>query len=265
MWLLERLLSNCGVQASCWGLFSHCRAWPPTVPLQELWHTGSVAPRRVGSSQTRDQTGVPCITRWILNHWTTEEALYLILMSINCSSLPGLKTMLISEEARSEVSGKGCRDWLVMSVMGTGEVFATLSLDLTRCRCNSCPVEGSNGRVGGFSCHLENSEAPRLISRPDPSSARWPRLICPGCCQNCPWEPWTYMVLTSHYSSLHRQKQRPSLHIASYVLLLSVAKHMGGKGLKKQRWVSSVLQRVIGHLCVYSSNLRIINKLHIVG
>lgn len=59
-----------------------------------------------------------------------------------------------------------------MSVMGTGEVFATLGLDLTRRRCNSHPVEGSNRRAGGFSGHLEDSEAPRLISRPDPSSAR---------------------------------------------------------------------------------------------
>jgi len=28
----------------------------------------------VGSSQTRDQTRVPCIARWILNHWPTREA-----------------------------------------------------------------------------------------------------------------------------------------------------------------------------------------------
>ena len=32
-----------------------------------LWH--------VGSSQTRDLTGVPCIARQTLNHWTTREAL----------------------------------------------------------------------------------------------------------------------------------------------------------------------------------------------
>jgi len=35
----------------------------------------SVAPRHVGSSQTRDQTRVPCIGRQILNHWTTREVL----------------------------------------------------------------------------------------------------------------------------------------------------------------------------------------------
>ena len=49
--------------------------------FQQLWHIGSVvvahglvAPRHVGSSQTRDRTGVPCIARQIPNHWTTREA-----------------------------------------------------------------------------------------------------------------------------------------------------------------------------------------------
>ena len=30
--------------------------------------------QHIGSSQTRDCTGVPCIARWILNLWTTREA-----------------------------------------------------------------------------------------------------------------------------------------------------------------------------------------------
>ena len=34
---------------------------------------GLVAPRHVGSSLTRDQTRVPCIGRWILNHCATGE------------------------------------------------------------------------------------------------------------------------------------------------------------------------------------------------
>ena len=42
---------------------------------QMLWHTGLVAPQRVGSSQTRDRTHVPCIGRRILNHCATREAL----------------------------------------------------------------------------------------------------------------------------------------------------------------------------------------------
>ena len=37
---------------------------------QQLQHTSLVAPQHVGSSRTRDRTGVPCIARWTLNHWT---------------------------------------------------------------------------------------------------------------------------------------------------------------------------------------------------
>ena len=33
--------------------------------------------QRVGSSQTRDGTGVPCIARWILNNWTPGKPLSL--------------------------------------------------------------------------------------------------------------------------------------------------------------------------------------------
>ena len=32
--------------------------------------------QHVESSQTRDQTRVPCIARWILNHWITREVPY---------------------------------------------------------------------------------------------------------------------------------------------------------------------------------------------
>ena len=35
--------------------------------LSCLWH--------VGSSWTRDLTGVPCVSRQTLNHWTTREVL----------------------------------------------------------------------------------------------------------------------------------------------------------------------------------------------
>ena len=38
-----------------------------------MWRTGLVALRQVGSSRTRDQTRVPCIGRWILNHCATRE------------------------------------------------------------------------------------------------------------------------------------------------------------------------------------------------
>ena len=41
---------------------------------QQLWRTGLVAPRHVGSSRTRARTRVPCIGRWILDHCATREA-----------------------------------------------------------------------------------------------------------------------------------------------------------------------------------------------
>ena len=43
-----------------------------------MWLTGPVAPRHVGSSQTRARTRVPCIGRQILNHCATREAQFLL-------------------------------------------------------------------------------------------------------------------------------------------------------------------------------------------
>ena len=65
------------------GLSLWCAGSPSAVALpwstgqgeqaQWSWCLGPGALRRVGSSRTRDQTCVPCIGRWVLNHWTTEE------------------------------------------------------------------------------------------------------------------------------------------------------------------------------------------------
>ena len=61
--------------SSCneWGLLSSCRAWvlehglgSCNTQAQDWWHTG-LAAWHVGSSQTKDQTHVPCIGRQILN------------------------------------------------------------------------------------------------------------------------------------------------------------------------------------------------------
>ena len=43
--------------------------------LQQLMYAGLAASRYAKSSQTKDQTSVLCIARWILNHWTTREVL----------------------------------------------------------------------------------------------------------------------------------------------------------------------------------------------
>ena len=46
-----------------------------------MWLTGPVAPRHVGSSQTRAQTRVPCTGRQTLNHCTTREARILFILN----------------------------------------------------------------------------------------------------------------------------------------------------------------------------------------
>ena len=74
-----RAFSSCGK----WGpLFIAVRgpliiaaSLAPDAQAQQLWLTGLVAPRHVGSSQTRARTRVPCIGRRILNHCATREAL----------------------------------------------------------------------------------------------------------------------------------------------------------------------------------------------
>ena len=57
----QRLLSSCSAQASHCSGFSWCGA--ATVWAQKLQRSGLIALRPVGSSQTRDQTCVPCIGR----------------------------------------------------------------------------------------------------------------------------------------------------------------------------------------------------------
>ena len=57
----------------CRGL-SCCGAQAPDAQAKQLWLTGLVALRYVGSSQTRTRTRVPRIGRQILNHCATREA-----------------------------------------------------------------------------------------------------------------------------------------------------------------------------------------------
>ena len=51
-----------------------------TCRLSNCGSRGLVAPRHVGSSQTRARTRVPCIGRQILNHCATREALEIVLI-----------------------------------------------------------------------------------------------------------------------------------------------------------------------------------------
>ena len=63
-----------GARASHYRGLSCCGAQAPEAQAQQLWLTGLVAPRHVGSSQTRARARVPCIGRQILNHCATREA-----------------------------------------------------------------------------------------------------------------------------------------------------------------------------------------------
>ena len=63
-----------GARASRYCGLSCCGAQAPDAQAQQLWLTGPVAPRHVGSSQTRARTRVPRIGRRILNHCATREA-----------------------------------------------------------------------------------------------------------------------------------------------------------------------------------------------
>ena len=63
-----------GARASHYRGLSCRGAQAPDAQAQQLWLMGLVAPRHVGSSQTRARTRVPCIGRQTLNHCTTREA-----------------------------------------------------------------------------------------------------------------------------------------------------------------------------------------------
>ena len=55
-----------------------CDTW-----AQQLQHTGLVAPRLVGSSQTRDGILVPCIIRWSLIRSISREVLKMLFQNQN--------------------------------------------------------------------------------------------------------------------------------------------------------------------------------------
>ena len=65
-----------------------CGARALGTRAQQLWLTGLVAPRHVGSFLTRARTHVPCIGRRILNHCATREVPhpFLFLLSLGSKS-----------------------------------------------------------------------------------------------------------------------------------------------------------------------------------
>ena len=83
-----------GAQAPHYRSLSCCGAQAPDVQAQQLWLTGLVALRHVGSSQARARTRVPCIGRQTLNHCATREAPFRIFLSLVFCSLNMIYTGL---------------------------------------------------------------------------------------------------------------------------------------------------------------------------
>ena len=106
----------CGGRASHCGGFSCCRAralgsWASVVVARGLSSCGSWAlEHRLSScgagaqlphgmwdlsSPTRDQTRVPCIGRWILNHWTTREVPLIYFFNANQLCIPRINSTYV--------------------------------------------------------------------------------------------------------------------------------------------------------------------------
>ena len=85
-----------GARASHYRGLSCCGAQAPDAQAEQLWLTGLVAPRHVGSSQTRARTRVPCIGRQILNHCATREALNYFFNVYVCMYLFWLRWVLVA-------------------------------------------------------------------------------------------------------------------------------------------------------------------------
>ena len=69
----QGLLLSCGAGATHCRGFSCCRSWALGCSSSVVAAKGFVVLQHVESSWTRDRTWIPCIGRWILNHWTPRE------------------------------------------------------------------------------------------------------------------------------------------------------------------------------------------------
>ena len=68
------------------------RAW-----VKQLWPMGLAACSMWdSSSQTKDGTHVPCIGRWILNHWTTREVPEIFIFFKLCTDPKGLTELRLT-------------------------------------------------------------------------------------------------------------------------------------------------------------------------
>ena len=112
-----------------------------------MWLTGSVAPRHVGSSQTRARTRVPCIGRQTPNHCATREApthLFMIPLIWTSEAQPGSEYPQgrTHGAGRAEFSSAGFRrksTSQLIQVIGSCRTEAPTSLLLIGWRSLSAP------------------------------------------------------------------------------------------------------------------------------
>ena len=126
---------------------------------QQLWHTGLVALRHVGSSWTKARTRVPCIVRWILNYCATREApptSFLILIPLSffllVSLAKGLSILFIFSKNQLLVSLTFYIVFLVSISFISTLIFVISFLLLTLGFI--CPFSGSQVVYLSFFCFL---------------------------------------------------------------------------------------------------------------
>ena len=71
--LLRSTGSRCAGFSSCGSRAQQLQLAGSRAQAQQLWRTGLVAPRHVGSSRTRAQTRVSCTGRRIIDHCATRD------------------------------------------------------------------------------------------------------------------------------------------------------------------------------------------------
>ena len=124
---------------------------------------GLVAPWHVGSSQTRDQTLVPCIGRQILNHWTTREfpVMFIFYFSLRINQLTHINLLWFLDSDKNFVRQSLCIRILIYRAMwalssmgasgpGWGEVWAPSTLLLWGCGLWACLVGRRGPWVGSL-------------------------------------------------------------------------------------------------------------------
>ena len=136
-----------------------------------MWRTGLVAPRHVGSSQTRARARVPCIGRQTLNHCPTREAQQSRIFKIGVPSMTTMRCSLLKPPVNSEHGGstisKACSQCPNTATRTTAKrrcsLVPALRLNLAAPCCHaSRRLTTTRVRPGNRTCHLTVSCSPGI-------------------------------------------------------------------------------------------------------